>query len=123
MLFRALALVKLVYLSRPLIHAPFELSVEPTDLFFGRPPTLDLCFQRLREFRHIHKARDLRAEDLRIDRLGEVVYRSHGVAFDDILVPFVNRGDEDDRDMLGLLPAPNHLCGLKAVDSRHLYVQ
>ena len=45
MLFRALALVKLVYLSRPLIHAPFELSVEPTDLFFGRPPTLDLCFQ------------------------------------------------------------------------------
>jgi hypothetical protein len=74
---------------------------------------------------HVQVAEDahLGAEDLRIDRLEQVIDRALLVAFEDVGGLAAQRGDEDDGDVARLLALLDQLRRLQAVQARHLHVQ
>ena len=71
----------------------------------------------------VHEDLDLRLEDLRDDRLEEVVDRADGVSLEDVRFVPRERRDEDDRRVAGLLALANQVRGLEAVHFGHLHVE
>ena len=70
------------------------------------------------------KTRDLVAQDLRVDRLGQVVDRARAVAGDHVLVVDQVRGQEHDRDLRGTACVPLIICASsKPLDAGHLDVE
>ena len=68
---------------------------------------------------HLH----LRAEDGRLERLGDVVDRADGVALEDVFVVLADRREEDDRNELAALARLDQLRRLEAVHAGHLHVE
>ena len=66
---------------------------------------------------------DLRAQDVRLERLRQVVHRADRVALEDVLLVLADRREEDDRDVLRALARLDQPRGLEAVDPRHLNVE
>src|SRR5919198_2710368 len=66
---------------------------------------------------------DLRAEDLRVERLEDVVHGAGLVAAEDVPAVLADRGQEEDRDVPRPLPLLDQLRGLEAVEARHLDVE
>jgi hypothetical protein len=71
----------------------------------------------------LDERRDLRAQDVRVVRLEDVVHRADLVSAEHLLALLVDRGQEDDRDLRGPLAALDELGRLEAVHARHLDVQ
>ena len=71
----------------------------------------------------VDEDRHLRPQHLGVERLEHVVDGADRVAAEDLLLLLVDRGQEDDRDVLGLRPLLDHLGGLEAVHVRHLDVE
>ena len=67
--------------------------------------------------------RDLRAQDLRVERLEDVVDRADLVAAEDVLLLLRERRQEDDRDRARPLALLDHLGRLEPVHARHLDVE
>ena len=67
--------------------------------------------------------RDLRAQDLGIERLEEIVDGAGRVAPEDVARVLADRGEEDDRDRARALPLLDQLRRLEAVEVRHLDVE
>jgi hypothetical protein len=65
----------------------------------------------------------LRAEDVGVERLDQVVDRAVRVAAEDVDSVAVHRGDEDDRDVAAARVLLDEAGGLEAVHVRHLHVQ
>ena len=65
----------------------------------------------------------LRAQDLGIYGLEQVIDRAVLVSFEDVRGFTAERRDEDDGNVPGLLPLLDQLCGLQAIESRHLDVE
>src|SRR5262249_9480162 len=83
----------------------------------GLPPQLLVLLVQLDE------DGDLRAEDVGVERLEDVVDRAGGGAAEDLLLVLRDRGEEDDGNVpraLALLDEPR---GLEAVELRHLDVE
>jgi hypothetical protein len=70
----------------------------------------------------VDEDRDLRAQNVRIERLEEVVDRSGGVALEDVDLFLRDRRQEDDRNRPRLRALLDQRRGLEAVESRHLRV-
>jgi hypothetical protein len=66
---------------------------------------------------------DLGPQHPRVERLGQVVDGTRRVAAERVLRLPVDRGQEDDRDVLGPLPALDVRRGLEPVHARHLHVE
>ena len=71
----------------------------------------------------VDEHRDLGAQHDRLDRLEHVIDRAHRIAAHQMLFLLVDRGEEDDRDALGLLAAADDLGGLVAVHAGHVDVE
>ena len=71
----------------------------------------------------IDEDRHLRAQDLGVERLDDVVHRAHGIAAEHVVGLLVDGREEDDRHMAGALPPLDELRRLEAVETRHLHVQ
>ena len=69
------------------------------------------------------KTRDLRAEDLGLERLEDVVDGAGLVAAEDVRLVLRDRGDEDDRDRRRSLALLDHRRSLEPVEDRHLDVE
>ena len=65
----------------------------------------------------------LRAQDLRVDRLEQVVHGALLVALEHVCGLAAQRGDEDDGDVARLLALLDQLGGLQPVEARHLHVE
>ena len=66
---------------------------------------------------------DLRAEDLRLERLEQVIDRAHRVALEDVRFLLADRGEEDDRDVLRTFARLDQPRRLEAVHPWHLDVE
>ena len=62
-------------------------------------------------------------DDLRIDRLEQVVHGAVRVPLEHVRRLAAQRGDEDDRHVTGLLALLDQLGGLQPVELRHLHVE
>jgi hypothetical protein len=65
----------------------------------------------------------LRAQNVRIERLGQVVDRAALVAGEQVRGLAVDRGDEDDRHVRGARVPLHQRRGLEPVHARHLHVE
>ena len=82
------------------------------------------CSRSWRFFRYSStNTADLGAQHPRVERLGQVVDGARRVAAEGVLRLPVDGGQEDDRDVLGPLPALDVRRGLEAVHARHLHVE
>ena len=70
----------------------------------------------------VHEDADLGAEDLRIERLEQVVHRAVRVALEDVGRVPAERGEEDDGDGAGALALLDERRRLEAIQPRHLHV-
>ena len=94
-----------------------QIGVE--QLLLLRGLALDLAGHREQVDEHRH----LGAQHDRLDRLEHIVDRAHRIAAHQMLLLLVDRGEEDDRDALGLLAAADDLGGLVAVHAGHVDVE
>src|SRR4051812_31504635 len=65
----------------------------------------------------------LRAEDVRLEWLGEVIDGADGISFEDVLLFLADGGEKDDRDEARAFARLDEPCGLEPTDPRHLYIQ
>ena len=119
-----------VRIRRPhdLRHGVRERPVAALALAFERRERL-LAEQRLaaaqldRPLPQVDEDRDLRPEDLRVERLHQVVHGARLVAPEDVLGVLGDRRQEEDRDGARPLSLLDQLGGLEAVEPGHLDVQ
>ncbi len=88
-----------------------------------RPEALLALPQRAGLLVQVHEDGDLRAQHVRVERLEQVVDRAHRVAAEHVVALLVDRGQEDDRQVLRVLSAADVLRRLEAVEPGHLHVQ
>ena len=81
-----------------------------------------LLADRFRFLVKIDKHADLRPQHVRVDRRGDEIHRSERVALGDMRI-IVERGDENDRRVLGPLPLANQRGRLEAIHLRHVDVE
>ena len=71
----------------------------------------------------IDEHRDLRTQDLRVERLEEIVDCAGRIAAKNVMLLLRDRGEEDDRDRTRLLPLSDQPGSLEAVELGHLDVE
>ncbi|MMZ61366.1 hypothetical protein D1872_235120 [compost metagenome] len=82
-----------------------------------------LGFQPLIRQVHVHKSLNLRFQNLRDKRFHHVVDRSGGVPREQVLRLLAVGRDENDRNILRLIPGLYQLSGLDPVQSGHLHIE
>src|SRR4029079_262621 len=87
------------------------------------PQQLRLAPQLLGLLMQVDEDGDLRAQQLGVERLEDVVDRAARVAAEDVLRVLADGGEKDDGDVLRPLALLDERCGLEAVQLRHLHVQ
>src|ERR687888_156390 len=102
-------------------HALLGLRPELRDLAFPQP--LLVARELLPLLVQLDEDGDLRAEDLRVEGLEDVVDRAGLVAAEDLPAVLADRRQEEDRDVPRALPLLDQLGGLEAVEARHLDVE
>ena len=82
-----------------------------------------LLLERLALAEQLHEDVDLGAEDVRVERLEDVVDGAELVAAEDIRLAARQRGEEDDRRVAGAVALADQAGGLEAVEVGHLHVE
>src|SRR5437870_4111328 len=71
----------------------------------------------------VHKDGNLRPQNLRHNRLENVIHRPYRITPEYVCLAFVSGGEEDDGDILGTVALPDQLGGLEAIHVRHLDIE
>ncbi len=115
---------------RPFLDAALQFMVRNLEGRLGLHALRDLRLQHLIQSRElpglpkqVHEHRDFRPEDLRIDRLAQVVHRTGPVAEKDILLLDRVRRQKQNGDVLCPLPLLDQSGQLDAIHPRHLDVE
>jgi hypothetical protein len=82
-----------------------------------------LALERLTLAEQLDEDRHFRPEDLRVERLEDVVDRAELVAAEDVRLAAREGGQEDDRRVFGAVALTDQRRGLEPVEIRHLHVE